>query len=354
LGYRILDKSSILSSPCRVQGGHAWRTLLINRAGRLKKGAAIAAMSKISRVRNRRPEMLQSPRSDVSGMQERERPSGYRRPVCGNMPAHPPSPVVPHGGWVSYGGRDAALLAIVLIASAAAVVYVGTRLRSPISVTRPGRTVGSFMIAIWALAICTFFVAAYAYGLQLKQVQSLGTPRTGQVGAPRRAAIQVGTLPDAAVTFFVILYLTRGYGWKVALGSAFVGTAAAPMIFELPFDLIVMGRTAAIPPNPTLYRALLLSVIYCPALDALAADAAAIDANHRSRLLRFGGNVRGVRAVGSVWIWAPNGAAAEDAQCHLKDVVFRQRNHAFHLAGDTTRAQGLTAASPTPLLRRAP
>ena len=213
--------------------------------------------------------MLQSLRPDVSGMQERERPSGYRRPVCGNMPAHPPSPVVPHGGWVSYGSRDAVLLAIVLIASAAAAVYAGTRLRSPISVTRPGRTVGSFMIAIWALAICTFFVAAYAYGLQLKQVQSLVIPPMTQVGAPRRAAIQVGTLPDAAVTFFVILYLTRGYGWKVALWSAFVGTAAAPMIFELPFDLIIMGRTLAIPPNPTLYRALFFFPLFIVELSTL-------------------------------------------------------------------------------------
>ena len=64
--------------------------------------------------------------------------------------------------------------------------------------------VSCFMIAIWALAICTFLVAAYAYGMQLKQVQLRTTPPTGPVGVPRRAAIQVGTLPDAAGTFFVI------------------------------------------------------------------------------------------------------------------------------------------------------
>ena len=80
---------------------------------------------------------------------------------------------------------------------------------------------------------------------------------------------QPGTLPDAAVTFFVILYLTRGYGWKVALGSAVVGAAAAPMLFELPFDLIVMGRTAAIPPNPTLYRALFFLPLFIVELSTL-------------------------------------------------------------------------------------
>src|SRR5262249_53344438 len=102
--------------------------------------------------------------------------------------------------------------------------------------------------------------------------------------------------------------------------------------------------------SDALSSALLLPVIYCAALDALAADPAAIDANHRSRLLRCGGNVRGVRAVGGVWIWAPNGAAGEDAQCHLKDVVFRQRICRFLWAGDPPRGRGLRGPPPPPLL----
>ena len=41
------------------------------------------------------------------------------------------------------------------------------------------------------------------------------------------------------------------WGWKVAVASAVIGTAAAPMIFEFPFDLIVMMRTnPAIPTHP--------------------------------------------------------------------------------------------------------
>jgi hypothetical protein len=72
--------------------------------------------------------------------------------------------------------------------------------------------------------------------------------------APR---VRVGTFVDAPVTFFVILYLTRRWGWKVALASAVIGTAAAPMIFELPFDLIVMARTnPPIPTHPMLYEQL--------------------------------------------------------------------------------------------------
>jgi hypothetical protein len=69
--------------------------------------------------------------------------------------------------------------------------------------------------------------------------------------------VRVGTLLDAMLTFLVVLYITRRFGWRTALGSAFIGTAAAPMFFELPFDLIVMGKTyPPIAPFPTLYRAL--------------------------------------------------------------------------------------------------
>ena len=66
--------------------------------------------------------------------------------------------------------------------------------------------------------------------------------------------MRVGTFVDAPLTFFVVLYLTRRWGWKIALASAVIGTAAAPMIFEFPFDLIVMTRTN--PPLPMLYRLL--------------------------------------------------------------------------------------------------
>jgi hypothetical protein len=60
------------------------------------------------------------------------------------------------------------------------------------------------------------------------------------------------------VTFLVIFYLTRRWGWKVALASAVVGTAAALMIFEFPFDLIIMMRSnPPIPAHPMLYRQLL-------------------------------------------------------------------------------------------------
>jgi hypothetical protein len=82
--------------------------------------------------------------------------------------------------------------------------------------------------------------------------------------------VRVGTFVDVPVTFFVILYLTRRWGWKVALASAVIGTAAAPMIFEFPFDLIVMTRTnPPIPTYPLLYRQLFFLPLFLVQLSTI-------------------------------------------------------------------------------------
>ena len=162
--------------------------------------------------------------------------------------------------WISYGGGKTIFLAIVLLMAASGFAYAGKRLRAPLEITRPGGTVAGFMIAIWLLAIHNVLVATFVYGLQVKQAYP------GFV-APR---VRVGTFVDAPVTFFVILYLTRRWGWKIALASAVIGTAAAPMIFEFPFDLIVMARTnPTIPTHPILYRQLFFLPLFLVELSTI-------------------------------------------------------------------------------------
>jgi hypothetical protein len=149
--------------------------------------------------------------------------------------------------WVSYGGGEGILLAVLLLVLAGGFAYAARRLHAPLEVARPGATVAGFMIAIWLLAICNVIVATQVYGLQVR----LAYPDFVA------ARVRVGTFVDAPITFFVILYLTRRWGWTIGLASAVIGTAAAPMIFELPFDLIVMTRTnPPIPTNTMLYRQL--------------------------------------------------------------------------------------------------
>jgi hypothetical protein len=57
--------------------------------------------------------------------------------------------------WVSYGGGEAMLLAIVLLIIAGGFAYAGKWLRAPLKITPAGRTAAGFMIAIWLLAIYT-------------------------------------------------------------------------------------------------------------------------------------------------------------------------------------------------------
>ena len=201
---------------------------------------------------------------------------------------------LPHAAahWVSYSGGAAIYLAIVLLVVASGFAYAGRRLRVPLKVMRPEGAAAGFMIAIWLLAIYTVGVTTFVYGLQVKQTYPDFVA----------ARLRVGTFVDALVTFFVILYLTRRWGWKVALASAVIGTAAAPMIFELPFDLIVMARTnPPIPTHPMLYRQLFfLPLFLVEFINDIAADVAAFDAGHRIRLLRCRRNVRGVCDLGRV------------------------------------------------------
>jgi hypothetical protein len=182
--------------------------------------------------------------------------------ACTMLPAN--SPPAPDIDWVSYGSGAAAALAIVLAGVAGTFAYLGTRVRSPIAVMRPGRTVGGFMIAIWLLAICTFIVAL---GVTHVQMQEVHLPARL---ASADAKVHLVTLLAATLTFFVILYLTRRFGWRTAIASAIIGTAAGPMFFELPFDLIVIAKTyPPIPPFPMLYRGLIFLPLFIVELSTI-------------------------------------------------------------------------------------
>jgi hypothetical protein len=194
------------------------------------------------------------------GMSERLARAGALHWLAQAQGAATPTPPYTPASWISYGGGEAILLAIVLLVVACGFAYAGKWLRPPVRVTRPGGIAAGFMIAIWFLTIYNFLVATFVYGLQLKQAYP-------NFVAPR---VRVGTFVDAPVTFLLILYLTRRWGWKIALASAIIGTAAAPMIFELPFDLIVMTRVnPPMPTHPILYRQLFFLPLYLVELSTL-------------------------------------------------------------------------------------
>ena len=78
------------------------------------------------------------------------------------------------------------------------------------------------------------------------------------------------TFIGVGVIFFIIV-VNNSRGGRVALTSAAVGALAAPMIFEFPFDLIVMTRTyPPIPPDPALYRVLFFAPLFLVEFTTLA------------------------------------------------------------------------------------
>jgi hypothetical protein len=61
------------------------------------------------------------------------------------------------------------------------------------------------------------------------------------------------SMTAAFAIFVIVLIIGLAARPGVRLGSAAIAAMAAPMIFELPFDLIVMARTyPAIAPDPAL------------------------------------------------------------------------------------------------------
>jgi hypothetical protein len=153
-----------------------------------------------------------------------------------------------YGTWVSYSGTARIVLAIVLLAAAGAVVYAGTRLPLPIRPTRPGKAAKAFMLVTWGVAITAFLFCVFLYAQQVRREHLFQT-------APADPITPV-TVIGVGLTF-VIIFIGTSHRGPVSLASAAIGALAAPMIFEFPFDLIVMARTyPPIPPDPALYRIL--------------------------------------------------------------------------------------------------
>lgn len=145
-----------------------------------------------------------------------------------------------YANWSPYAGSGSIILAVVLLIGAGLLIYLALRLPHPIAVKRPGAVVGALIVVIWLLSVVTFLVALTVYVSALYQ-------QVGQISGPADPITRV-TMASGLFAFFAIIFLTQRSGFWFAPGSAIVGTIAAPTIFELPFDLIVMR--CAFPPNP--------------------------------------------------------------------------------------------------------
>lgn len=137
-----------------------------------------------------------------------------------------------------YVGSDALFLAVELLAIGALLIFLGMRLNHVIKIQRSRKVYRVIVIVSWficlaLLPIWYFFI----YSL-------IGLQNAAGVGYLLGPVFPI-TFLSGIVTFVTITYLSRASGLKTALGSAFVGTAAAPMFFEFPFLLIMVDRGPA-------------------------------------------------------------------------------------------------------------
>jgi hypothetical protein len=125
----------------------------------------------------------------------------------------------------------------------------------------PGKNTTTFMVVAWGLSITAFLVCVGIYAKQAHQEHLAGRPADN---------IFPVTFIAAGVSFFIIA-VTGKPGGRTAVISAAIAAMAAPMVFELPFDLIVMARTyPPIPPHPALYRVLFFAPLFLVEITTLA------------------------------------------------------------------------------------
>lgn len=166
-----------------------------------------------------------------------------------------------YGTWFSYSGSAKLSLAGVLLAVAAAVAFAGIRLPLPARLPRPSSNTTTLMVVAWALSLIAFLACVGIYGKQAHQEHLAGRPADN---------IFPITFIAAGVTFFIVA-VTGKPGGKTAVLSGAIAAMAAPMVFELPFDLVVMARTyPPIPPNPVLYRAVFFAPLFLVEITTLA------------------------------------------------------------------------------------
>src|SRR6516164_7086069 len=164
-----------------------------------------------------------------------------------------------NGGWVGYSGDAKIELAVGLMAVAA---YAGIRLRRPVRPVRPPTSVVVLMFSLWVVALFAFLAGLSVYVKQFVHDYPHVTSGVHDSIAP------VTLL--AVVAIFGIIMTRTGWRTQTRLGSAAVAAMAAPMIFELPFDLIVMARTyPGLPPDPALYRAVFFTPLFLIELTTL-------------------------------------------------------------------------------------
>ena len=159
-----------------------------------------------------------------------------------------------YGTWVSYEGSARAALAIVLLLVACLLAVAGSRIRRPWRVDRPGAVGTGVLVAMWVVALVAFVVGISIYaGQERRDYPAMTAPAS---------PIEPVTI-SAAIVLAIVIVAATGGSERDRVINGVIAALIAPMVFELPFDLVVMLRTyPPVPPNPAFYRAVFFAPLF--------------------------------------------------------------------------------------------
>jgi hypothetical protein len=198
-----------------------------------------------------------------------------------------PATTVIQGNWKPYTFPQSVILAFILLIVGIGLVFLGRRPKHRIEVPHPGKKLKIAMITAWALLIL-FIIGVIVY-YRIGRT-AIATGRTG-IGP-----IFPITLACAVGVFIYIAYISRYDGILTALGRAFVCAAAGPMIFEFPFDLIVIPQIKT--------TATLLAIEFVPLDFAVLLTLSLLLLSRRVHITRYSMFALGAMfVVWAVWAW---------------------------------------------------
>lgn len=151
--------------------------------------------------------------------------------------------------WSPYSGMAAVVLGLILLVLAAGFFVLAGKKRSASLMPNIGFAWKVVIVLVWILSILLVLPL-------FKQVAA----DTGQSALGTGPVLPI-TLASAVGTFAAVAYLTRAGGALAALGNGFAGAVAGPMVFELPFVLIITPVVTTRVPHPLFLFSVFLLVI---------------------------------------------------------------------------------------------
>lgn len=134
--------------------------------------------------------------------------------------------------WPPYQGWSAIILSLILFLISAGLFFAARKMKETIKLPNMGKVLGVIVIVIWALSILFFL-----------RINQIFAKYTG--GAANLGPIFPITIVSAVATFCYAAYVTRRGGPPSSLGNGLLAFIAGPMVFELPFALIIIPLVKA-------------------------------------------------------------------------------------------------------------